>query len=356
MQRTGHIPVTILVAIRVAARAAIRVATRAGIRVGTHVAIRSAIRVSIRFATRIATFVGTRIADRVPTGIATRVPTRVALLVVLVAGASCAGDAPQRHVAGTGRRIVSLAPNLTEILFALDLDEQVVGVTDYCDHPPEAATKQSIGGFVNPNLEAILALEPDLAVATPNIGNRDAVLKLQSLGVEFLILETPDFEGLWSTVRTLAESAGVPERGDALVSRLSAEVDAVRQQHAAGPPVRALLVFAHDPLIVAGPGTFFDEMLTAAGGSNLAAGARARFPHFSLEQLVSDGPDVIIETVMTSDGVPDVAFWERWSTIPAVRDGRICTPPADVILRPGPRTPEGLRLLADCLHLRAKGS
>ena len=278
----------------------------------------------------------------------------VAVLAVSCLLSAC-GPAPgsgeraerERRPAG---RIVSLAPNLTEILFALGLGDRVVGVTDYCDYPPEAATKPSIGGFVNPNLEAILALEPDLALATPNIGNRDAVLRLESLGVEFLVLETPDLAALFSSIRSVADRAGVPERGHALVASLEREVAELRAEVSGRPPTRALLVFAHDPLVVAGPGTFFDEMLGLAGGANLAAGAEAHFPHYSLEQVIELGPDVIVETVMGSSGAPDVAFWERWDTVPAVRDGRICTPPPDLILRPGPRTPEGLRMLVDCLH------
>ena len=261
-------------------------------------------------------------------------------------------DAPAGVPAGpdAGPRIVSLAPNLTEILFALGLQDRVVGVTDYCDHPPEVREKTSIGGYVNPNLEAILALEPDLAVATPNIGNREAVLRLQELGVEFLIVDTPDLASLYAGIREIAARAGVPERGEALAGEMAAAAESIRARLAPLPRVRALFVFAHDPLIVAGPGTFFDEMLRLAGGENLASGDTGRFPHYSLERVVLEGPDVIVETVMAAGGEPDVAFWERWPTIPAVRDGRVCTPPPDPMLRPGPRVPEGLRLLAECLH------
>jgi iron complex transport system substrate-binding protein len=257
-------------------------------------------------------------------------------------------DAPAS--AAGGRRIVSLAPNLTEILFALDLGDQVVGVTDFCNYPEEAAAKPRIGGFVNPNLEAILELDPDLAVATPNIGNRDAVLRLESLGVEFLILETPDLEGLYGAIRSIAAHAGVAERGAALVARMTGEVDRIRSRVSGEPPTPALMVFAHDPLVVAGEGTFFGDMMTIAGGRNVADAARGRFPHFSLEEVVRAGPEVIIETVMGAGGEPDVAFWERFETIPAVRDGRICTPTPDLVLRPGPRATAGLAELAACLH------
>jgi len=284
---------------------------------------------------------------------------RVALFALCLLAAACGpaeegGDAaaiaPERAPA---RRIVSLAPNLTEILFALDLADRVVGVTDYCDYPPEVAAKPRIGGYVNPNLEAILALEPDLALATPNTGNRDAVLRLQSLGVEFLIVETPTLEGLYDAVRRIADRAGVPDRGAALAGELRGQIEAIRDRVAGLPPTPAFLVFAHDPLIVAGQGSFFDDLITAAGGRNLAAEAGGRFPHLSLEQAVQAAPEAIVETVMGAGGEPDLAFWERWGSIPAVRDGRICAPPADSLLRPGPRAPEGVRKLAECFHPEA---
>jgi iron complex transport system substrate-binding protein len=110
------------------------------------------------------------------------------------------------------------------------------------------------------------------------------------------------------------------------------------------------MVFSRDPLIVAGPGTFFDEMLVAAGGENLAAGAGLQFPQYSLEEVVRQGPEVLIETSMGSGDDGGREFWSRWESIPAVRNDRICAPDTDVITRPGPRVAEGIRLLASCLH------
>jgi len=276
-----------------------------------------------------------------------------ALLVVAAAVVTLAAttDSPatQPAPARPVRRIVSLAPNLTEILFALDLGDRVVGVTDYCDYPPAAARKPRVGGYVNPNLEAILALDPDLALATPNIGNREGVLKLQALGVDFLVVETPTLTALADAIRQVAARAGEPERGVALAAKLEAEIAARRERFAAFPATRALLVFSHEPLIAAGPGTLFDEMLRAAGGTNLAAGM-GPYPHLSLEQVVTLAPEAIVDTAMTATGPSDAKFWQRLATVPAVRDGRVCAPAADPILRPGPRVVEGIRLLADCLH------
>ena len=271
------------------------------------------------------------------------------LAALLVAG--CGGGRREEAVSVPegAKRIVSLAPNLTEILFALELGDQVVGVTDYCNYPPEAQEKPRVGGFVNPNLEIVVGLEPDLALATPNIGNKEAVVHLRSLGIDFLIVETPSLAALYDSIRKIADRAGVPENGKALAGEIEAEVEAIREQLASAPPTSTLLVFSHDPLIVAGPETFFDEMVSAAGGRNLAEDAGMRYPQFSLEEVVRRAPETIIDTAMGSGGA-DGKFWERWPTIPAVRDGRICTPPPDPVLRPGPRILEGLRLLAECLH------
>lgn len=300
---------------------------------------------------KLATGARTR-ADGRRTGALARGSIAAALIVAATLSTlAAASDSPatQPGTPRPVRRIVSLAPNLTEILFALDLGDRVVGVTDYCDYPPAAARKPRVGGYVNPNLEAILALDPDLALATPNIGNRDGVLKLQALGVDFLVVETPTLAALAEAIRQVAARAGEPERGIALAARLEAEIAALRDRFAAFPATRALLVFSHEPLIAAGPGTLFDEMLRAAGGTNLAAGM-GPYPHLSLEQVVTLAPEAIVDTAMTATGPRDAKFWQRLATVPAVRDGRVCAPAADPILRPGPRVVEGIRLLADCLH------
>jgi iron complex transport system substrate-binding protein len=278
-------------------------------------------------------------------------------LLLAALGASCGPAGPAGEPSGApAHRIISLAPNLTEILFALELGDRVVGVTDHCNHPPEAAAVARVGGFVNPNLEVVVGLQPDLVVATPNVSNREVVLRLQSLGVEFLIVDPDDLAGLWAAIREIAARAGVPERGEALAADLEAQVESIRRRLAPLPPTPALMIFSRDPLIVAGPGTFFDEMLAAAGGDNLAAGAGTQFPQFSLEEVVRQGPEVLIETSMGSGDDGGREFWSRWDTIPAVRNGRICAPDTDVITRPGPRVATGIRLLADCLHPGTLGS
>ncbi len=274
--------------------------------------------------------------------------SRAALLLLALLLLGCPTAQSPSETGGAVTRIISLAPNLTEILFALELGDRIVGVTDFCDYPPEALEKARVGGFVNPNLEVVVSLEPDLVVATPNVGNKSAVIQLQKLGVEFLIVDPDSLEALWTTIRVLANRTGVPERGEALVERLSGEVEAVRARLEPLPRVSALLVFSREPLIVAGPNTFFDELLRTAGGNNLAAGAKAQFPQFSLEEVVRQGPAVIIDSAMGNSDGSD--FWKRWDSIPAVRNGRVCSPPADVIMRPGPRVAEGVRLLAACLH------
>ena len=294
-------------------------------------------------------------AARVASSIAWGALVAVVIASFVASAAAATEPSTQPAAARPVRRIVSLAPNLTEILFALDLGDRVVGVTDYCDYPPAAAKKPRVGGYVNPNLEAILALDPDLALATPNIGNRDGVLKLQALGVDFLVVETPTLASLADAIRLIAARAGEPERGVLLAAKLQAEIEALRARLTALPPTRALLVFAHEPLIAAGPGTLFDEMLRAAGGTNLASG-RGPYPHLSLEQVVTLAPEAIIDTAMTATGPSDSRFWDRLATVPAVRDRRICAPPADPILRPGPRVVEGIQLLADCLHPSASQS
>jgi len=256
--------------------------------------------------------------------------------------------------ASAAQRIISLAPSVTETLFALGLGERVVGVSTYCDYPPEALKIDRVGTFLQPNVERILARRPDLVIAVPSPGNRADVERLREFGVRVLVVNPERIAEILASIRAIADAAGVPAAGAALVARIAGELAAVEARLAGAVPPRALLLVGRTPFIAAGAGTYQDELITRARGVNIAAASGQAWPNVSLEFIVAQAPAVIIEASMGSeeaaDGGAAVAFWRDFPTIPAVRDGRIHGYRAYALLRPGPRVAATLAAVARFLH------
>jgi iron complex transport system substrate-binding protein len=263
---------------------------------------------------------------------------------------------------GTGRvddaapkipqRIVSMAPALTEILFALGVGDRVVGVTTYCDYPPEARQREKIGGFVNPSVEAIIALTPDLVLVSPAAGNRDAALAVRAAGVRLEIVPAESLTDTYDAIRTVAVLCGVRERGEALEHAIRERIERVSARVAAAPRVPALFCLQVDPLIAAGRGTLPAELMELAGAINVVEAER--YPVVGIESILARAPAVILQTRMdTSDPSADAAtveYWNHWTSIPAVRDGRVLVFDGTSSLRAGPRVADAVELLAQALH------
>ena len=252
----------------------------------------------------------------------------------------------------TPARIVSMAPSLTEILFALGLGDRVVGVTSYCDYPPEARERAQIGGFVNPSVEAVLALEPDLVIVSPAAGNRDAALAVRGAGVRLEVVPAETLDDTFDAIRTVAELCGVPERGEELADSLRQRIDLVAERVAELPRVRALYCIQIDPLIAAGRGTLPAELMELAGGINVVDGDR--YPRIGIESVLAESPEIILQSRMdASDPGADQAsidYWSQWTSLPAVRDGRVIVFDGTTSLRAGPRVAEAVEFIARSLH------
>jgi len=252
-------------------------------------------------------------------------------------------------------RIVSLAPSLTETIFALGAGERLVGVTDYCDYPPEVSCIARVGGFVNPNLEAIIALRPDLVVAVPNGGAKPLVERLGQLGIPVLIVQVYTLADIDVAIRDVGRAIRAPDRAEALIARMHRSMERVEERLRGRPRRRVILVWEQQPLIVGGAGTYIDELIEKAGGENIAAASQGRFPHYGIEEVVAEGPEVILDAFMLSDASAASSearrrFWDRWPTIPAVRTGEIHFIETFTVVRPGPRIPEALEILARAIH------
>jgi iron complex transport system substrate-binding protein len=286
-----------------------------------------------------------------------------ALLAALLAlGAAPAPAATVRDATGRrlevrvpAQRIVSLAPNVTEILFALGLGDRVVGVTDFCDHPPEARARTRVGGFVNPSIEGIVALRPDLVLATADGNRPEDVEQLGRLGIPAFVTESHSLADIARAIEAVGSLTGREEAARGLVASMAARRDRVRAAVGALPPVSVFVALDRAPLISAGAGTFVDELVTLAGGRNVVVGSPIRYPVFSVEQLLAADPAVILDAAEVRPIGPAEAA-ELWRAIPgaaalsAVRQGRITEVNMGSFFRPGPRVVETLERMAELFH------
>jgi iron complex transport system substrate-binding protein len=253
---------------------------------------------------------------------------------------------------GPPQRLISVAPSVTEVLFALGLGEKVVGVSTYCNYPPEALKKEKVGGYITPSLEKIVALRPDLVIGTADGNLKSFVNKLSGLGVPVYISNPRSVSEVLTSIRRIGEVTFSQPAAQRVVDSMKGKMETVREKVQGRPRSRVLHVLAYDPLISSGKGTFVDDLIRFAGGVNIAEGAEGKHPRYSMEEVIAQDPEVIILSSMKSkDPLADQRqWWERWKEISAVRSGRIYVIDSDLILRPSPRIVEGLEEVARAIH------
>ncbi|NLG79976.1 MAG: cobalamin-binding protein [Firmicutes bacterium] len=245
-------------------------------------------------------------------------------------------------------RIISIAPSNTEILFALGLGDRVIGVTDSCDYPVEAKAKPKVGS-VQLDYEKIIAMRPDLVVAVGSL-QRQAVTRLSELGVTVLAVDPKTIEGVLRAITLIGKATGREDRASEIVRGLSARMERITQRLASLKPSERPRVFVeiwNEPLMTAGPGTFIDELVTAAGGQNIAHDAKSEWPEFSPEAVIERDPEVVI---LTNFNRSEALARRAWHGISAYRTGRVYEVHPDLLVRPGPRLADGLETLARLFH------
>lgn len=248
------------------------------------------------------------------------------------------------------RRIVSLAPNHTETLFALGLGERVVGVTEYCNYPPEATTKQKIGGYADINLEQVVALQPDLVLAS-TLHMAQVVPALRERGLTVFVAEPDSVLDTLDTIVTIGRITGKEAEAQTLTAQMQSRIEAVQAKVKNAPRPKVFWELGAE-LYTAGPGSFINDLITMAGGENIAASTGQPWPQMSVEAIVLQDPDVIIladhnygETIDTVKQRPG------WANIRAVKEGRIIElVNDDIVSRQGPRIVDGLEFIARALH------
>jgi iron complex transport system substrate-binding protein len=256
------------------------------------------------------------------------------------------------------RRIVSLAPNVTETLHALGLDQKIAGITDFTDLPPGTPPKPTVGEPLEPSLERIAALRPDLVFVAGTINRRETMEALARLGIPVYATNPHTVEEMLASIRGIASAAGVAEVGEDLAARLEARLEAVRAHLAGLAPKRVLFVVWEDPLITTGQHTFIADALRWAGASSVIS-VNEDWPHTSLEEVVRQQPDDIIFTATHTGGAPDIArsLADRpgWRDLEAVREGHVLVV-SDAINRPSPGLVDVIEQLARELHPTAFAS
>jgi cobalamin transport system substrate-binding protein len=270
------------------------------------------------------------------------------LLFVLLDLEVFAGEAlPQ---AAVPRKVVSLAPSVTETLFALGFGDRLVGVTTYCDYPVEAQRLPKIGGFMNPSLEVIVAKKPDVVIGVNTATDPAKAKEMERLGLRVTLISVASLNDILTGIKSIARLMGSPQTGEKLVVKIDANIQAIKKRVAAAPRRRVLLAVGIRPLVVVGGRNFIDELITLAGGENIAGNATQPWLNLPEEYVVAKAPQVIIEAGMGSEQQQSGKRWADLKSVPAVTNGRVYSYPSDKILRPGPRVGDALTELAGLIH------
>ncbi len=251
-------------------------------------------------------------------------------------------------------RIISLAPSTTEILFALGLDAQIVGVSTFCNYPPEVAAKEKIGTFSQPNIEKILSLKPDLIFCT-GLEQAPVVRELKQLGFDVYVSDPANFGELFRSIIDIGKRTQREKEAALLIAKMQAALDEIGSRISAVPLDSRPRIFVeiwNEPLMTAGKGSFVDELITLAGGVNIAYDAPRPYSYFNPEHVIRRNPDVILLTYMvTSQTIESLKRRLGWQGLSAVRHNRIYNDiSSDILLRPGPRLAEGLKELNKRLY------
>lgn len=263
--------------------------------------------------------------------------------------------------AASPQRIVSTAPSITEMLYALGLGDRVVGVTTYCRYPPEALLKPKIGDYTSPNVEAIAALKPDLVILQTNpvrLAERLAALHLKTLEIN-----QDDLAALYNSIRVVGDATGAAAQAARLTESIRSKLEQIRSRTAALPRTRVMFVVGRTPnrlngLVVVGKASYLNEIIQIAGGENVFRDAPSAYPTVALEEVLARNPEVIVDigdmadagTVTEEHKREVVQLWQAVGSVAAVKQRRVFPVASDIFVVPGPRVVEAAQAFLEMLH------
>jgi iron complex transport system substrate-binding protein len=262
------------------------------------------------------------------------------------------------RIAQPVRRIVSLAPNITETIYALGLQDLLAGDTDYCDYPPGAKLKPKVGGAINPSLESIANLHPDLVLMTKSLNRLETVHSLDNLGIPSYATDPHTVQDIISSMERLAEILGAQQAGATLAQDMERRLAEIEQRVAPVPASRVLFVVWREPLISVGTGTFIADALRAAGAKSIVDSTQS-WPQVNLEEVVRQQPDFLVfaeshPPSSTPESLDVLSDLPGWRILTAVRNRRYAIV-SDAVDRPSPRIVSAIENLAKQLHPEAFG-
>jgi iron complex transport system substrate-binding protein len=260
------------------------------------------------------------------------------------------------------QRIVSTAPSITETIFALGIGDRVVGVSQFCNYPPEVQKLPKVGSYIRPDAEAIARLAPDLVVLERN--SSEVTERLNTLHIAFVEVPHSTLEDIFTEIQIIGKAAGVPDRGASLVAQIKSALDAIRSKSKAMVSPHTLVIVDRQQgtlnnLIAVGPSNYVNQILEIAGATNvLAKPGIPQYPHISLETVLRENPDVIIdlsgtqetEAARRASRAATLALWGQYWELAAVRNGHVYAGTTDSLVVPGPRTPIATQRLFDFVH------
>ena len=252
-------------------------------------------------------------------------------------------------------RIVSLAPNLTEILFALGLEKEIARVTLDSDYPAASAQKPKVGTFWQPNIEAVIAARPDLVITLGFHQQKNIAERLKRTGYKTLTVTIEKVNDLFEAIEKIGSVTGKEPQANELSTNIRKNLDRLTALVGTEKKVRALWVVQREPLRVAGRDTFVNEMIELAGGENAIGRTVHKYPPIGAEQVIVCDADVIIEPAMAQEDLERqqnraLQYWSKFENLPAVANKRIYVIPGDTVSRLGPRLYEGTETIARCLR------
>jgi iron complex transport system substrate-binding protein len=283
------------------------------------------------------------------------------LFLVISLGTSTSHSTPLKVKDEVGRemtlpfppkRIVSLAPNITEILFSLGLDEEIVGVSIHCNFPEKAKNKVRVGSYISLDFEKVTSLKPDLIIATGAGNTRDMVDRLGKLGFQTYVIYPKNFEDILKSIAHIGQVVNREKEARRVIEGIRKRSQRMIEFTKDLPRPKVFIQIGDAPMVTVGKGSFADDLIRLAGGENIAGKEKEVYPRFGMEEILKRSPEVIIISSMNPKGDYQKIFqeWTRWKTLPAVKNGRIHLIDSDLLDRPSPRIIDGLEELARVLH------
>ncbi|MSO56994.1 MAG: hypothetical protein EXQ55_08770 [Acidobacteria bacterium] len=262
---------------------------------------------------------------------------------------------PLAQPAGTPQRIISLVPSVTEMLFEMGAGPRVIGVSNFDRYPPEAQTRTKVGGLIDPDLERIFSLKPDLVIVYGT--QEDLRTQLQRAGIPMFLYEHSGLADITTTIRSVGRRIGRDTAADAVADRIEADIADTRRRVAGKPRPRTLLVFGRDTetlrgIYASGGVGFLHDILEAAGGSNVFADVKRQSIQATSELVLARAPDAIVEIGIETSSTTgrNIRAWDVLGSVPAVRAHRIFLLTGDGMMNPGPRIAQSVRRMAEALH------